>query len=332
MFWKIVATLGAVTFLVAGLDALSLDCDAVEFGGSRRSVTYSCTAPGADGGMSPGAAGALMLLGALAILVVAWGPSVYRATADTRDLKQGSWNQFTAGTDTPSRSAGKAPVSTRSDNRPQLSYRFRAVRPRPTLRNPSGQVDIWFSESDDKVCIREIDSDEKYTSTPVGWTGPDRANLVENRSRGAKFRVNGQENIAAARRFVKMLERRQNVLVGDTEEPEQHLQTPATPTLTDEAVSETLLRSEVSNLEGHESVFAPLLAVDPQHAAPSTSREDRRNNGTVDAGQAAGLKAKDSMARADIAESLRQLKALHDEGLLTKDEYETKRKALADQL
>lgn len=219
MFWKIVATLGAVTFLVAGLDALSLDCDAVEFGGSRRSVTYSCTAPGADGGMSPGAAGALMLLGALAILVVAWGPSVYRATADTRDLKQGSWNQFTAGTDTPSR-----------------------------------------------------------------------------------------------------------------EEPEQHLQTPATPTLTDEAVSETLLRSEVSNLEGPEAVFAPLLAVDPQHAAPSTSREDRRNNGTVDAGQAAGLKAKDSTARADIAESLRQLKALHDEGLLTKDEYETKRKALADQL
>ena len=29
---------------------------------------------------------------------------------------------------------------------------------------------------------------------------------------------------------------------------------------------------------------------------------------------------------------LRQLKALHDEGILTDDEYETKRKALTDQL
>jgi len=29
---------------------------------------------------------------------------------------------------------------------------------------------------------------------------------------------------------------RQNALVGDTEEPEQHLQTPAAPTLTDEAL------------------------------------------------------------------------------------------------
>jgi|TARA_R110002110_G_scaffold292436_1_gene506526 hypothetical protein len=33
-----------------------------------------------------------------------------------------------------------------------------------------------------------------------------------------------------------------------------------------------------------------------------------------------------------VVESLRQLKALHDEGILTDDEYETKRKALTDQL
>ena len=34
----------------------------------------------------------------------------------------------------------------------------------------------------------------------------------------------------------------------------------------------------------------------------------------------------------DPASALRQLKALHDEGILTDDEYETKRKALTDQL
>ena len=33
-----------------------------------------------------------------------------------------------------------------------------------------------------------------------------------------------------------------------------------------------------------------------------------------------------------LAESLRQLNALHSEGLLTDDEYETKRQAVADQL
>jgi hypothetical protein len=35
---------------------------------------------------------------------------------------------------------------------------------------------------------------------------------------------------------------------------------------------------------------------------------------------------------ADPASALRQLKALHDEGILTDDEYKTKRQALADQL
>ena len=104
---------------------------------------------------------------------------------------------------------------------PSLS-RFRAVRPRPTLRNPSGQVEIWFSESDDKVCIREIDSGEEYLMTPVGWTGPDSANVVENASLGSKFHVYGELYIASARRFVTMLEVRQNALVGDTEEPERN--------------------------------------------------------------------------------------------------------------
>lgn len=35
---------------------------------------------------------------------------------------------------------------------------------------------------------------------------------------------------------------------------------------------------------------------------------------------------------ASVADQLRQLKSLHDDGILTDDEYETKRKALTDQL
>ena len=56
------------------------------------------------------------------------------------------------------------------------------------------------------------------------------------------------------------------------------------------------------------------------------------NTGTADIDPAAHPKAKDPKANGDIADSLRQLKALHDEGILTDDEYETKRKSLAEQL
>ena len=42
--------------------------------------------------------------------------------------------------------------------------------------------------------------------------------------------------------------------------------------------------------------------------------------------------SRSSPANSSVAESLRQLKALHDEGILTDDEYETKRKPLADEL
>jgi hypothetical protein len=40
----------------------------------------------------------------------------------------------------------------------------------------------------------------------------------------------------------------------------------------------------------------------------------------------------ESQRTQDVAESLRQLKSLHDEGILTDDEYESKRQSLADQL
>jgi hypothetical protein len=42
--------------------------------------------------------------------------------------------------------------------------------------------------------------------------------------------------------------------------------------------------------------------------------------------------SEEQLSRDEIAESLRQLKALHGEGILTDDEYETKRQRLARQL
>ena len=38
------------------------------------------------------------------------------------------------------------------------------------------------------------------------------------------------------------------------------------------------------------------------------------------------------LSRSEISEALRELKALHDDGILTDDEYETKRQGLINQL
>jgi hypothetical protein len=52
----------------------------------------------------------------------------------------------------------------------------------------------------------------------------------------------------------------------------------------------------------------------------------------LDDERAVSAEVKGAEARAEVAESLRRLKALHDDGILTNDEYETKRKALTNEL
>ncbi len=68
-------------------------------------------------------------------------------------------------------------------------------------------------------------------------------------------------------------------------------------------------------------------------AAHGAAESARRPSGEVPASGDASITAEpvDSSAHA-IIESLRQLKALHDEGILTDDEYQAKRQRLADQL
>jgi hypothetical protein len=73
MFWRIVGTLGAGSFVLGGLDiASTTGCGEVDFGGSARSSTYTCTFGEYPGEMSAGAASLLMIFGGIAVIALLW--------------------------------------------------------------------------------------------------------------------------------------------------------------------------------------------------------------------------------------------------------------------
>lgn len=79
MFWKIIATLTTSTFIFGGFDVLSTDgCVGVDFGGSRRSSTYTCTYGQYPADLSQTTAGLLMILGPLLLWAIMWIPSYLR--------------------------------------------------------------------------------------------------------------------------------------------------------------------------------------------------------------------------------------------------------------
>ena len=76
IFWRIVGTLGALSFFGGGIDVLTTpNCTSVDFGGTRRSSTYACTFGQTPGDLGAGVAGTLMLVGGLLLLTLLWvGP------------------------------------------------------------------------------------------------------------------------------------------------------------------------------------------------------------------------------------------------------------------
>ena len=83
MFWKVVGTLGAGSFILGGIDILSTTgCESVNFGGTARSSTYSCTFGMYEGEMSSSAAGGLMIAGGLLVIALLWGSIIRRYMSD----------------------------------------------------------------------------------------------------------------------------------------------------------------------------------------------------------------------------------------------------------
>ncbi len=83
MFWKVIGTLGAGSLVLGGCDIMSTEgCESVNFGGTARSSTYSCTFGKHPGEMSAGSASALMILGGLALLGLLWLPTILKNRRD----------------------------------------------------------------------------------------------------------------------------------------------------------------------------------------------------------------------------------------------------------
>ena len=68
------------------------------------------------------------------------------------------------------------------------------------------------------------------------------------------------------------------------------------------------------------------------HQLPDNRRVSRYWDGAQWAQGGPEVPTQTTRDRSAIEESLRRLKALHDDSILTDDEYEAKRQALADQL
>lgn len=91
MFWRAIAALCALTFLMNGCLVLSDgNCKSVDIGGAGRRITYTCYPNETAGGMSAPAAGGLMLLGGLALLTLAAWPLIRMARENRSTRYRGS--------------------------------------------------------------------------------------------------------------------------------------------------------------------------------------------------------------------------------------------------
>lgn len=79
MFWRIIGTLGSGSFVLGGLEIASTSgCESVDFGGTARSSTYTCTFGQYPGDMSASAASGLMIVGGLAVIWFLWAGVIRR--------------------------------------------------------------------------------------------------------------------------------------------------------------------------------------------------------------------------------------------------------------
>jgi len=79
MFWRVIGSIGAITFIGGGMDIASTGgCAAVDFGGHYRRASYTCTFGQYPGDLSAGAASFLMIGGGIAFIALLWIPLIIR--------------------------------------------------------------------------------------------------------------------------------------------------------------------------------------------------------------------------------------------------------------
>jgi len=89
MFWRLIAVVCGLTFLVNGCQILGDDqCKSVDIGGNRRALQYSCYRYANQGDMSQGAAGGLGIAIGLGMIGLAIGPAIARASAASSSARR----------------------------------------------------------------------------------------------------------------------------------------------------------------------------------------------------------------------------------------------------
>ena len=160
MFWKIVVGLGAVTFVLGGLDILSSDCPSVDFGGRARSATYTCLAEGGE--MSGTAAGSLMIGGGMALLGLVLLPSLLRrrqgSTMSYQPIQ--SW--------TPQQPPAQEPAINPERIRAWISQTWEEEQSTPEGRARSAERGRQWLESADS----DVDEPQIVQSAPTDRTCP----------------------------------------------------------------------------------------------------------------------------------------------------------------
>jgi hypothetical protein len=153
MFWRVVASLGALTFLIGGVDVASQsNCGSVDFGGSARSSTYTCLRDPDEGDLSQGAASALMIGGSLVALGVMWIPVTRRFQAENYEPFDGLHLSF--------------------DSQPDVETRARLTEIDPEvteflkrLPSPIGNRAGWYQDPARLFFARYFDGQNWTTST-----------------------------------------------------------------------------------------------------------------------------------------------------------------------
>lgn len=318
-------SIGALTFLIGGIDALSGDCAAVKCGGGGRTLTYSCAPVGSDDAMSPGAAGGLMLLGAAAMASLAWAPLLFRSRDQAAGTRTNAGQNATFFADGSNASAPARPAATLAPRtgfqQPRLSQlsTLSVATPKPRQEVDMEALPVSFTTTllarpedsrGDLVSVNAVRGPRPRTVevrvAALRKSADRRFILTDARSvyvdglgrmtiEDVSLRVVGAEQMQAARQLVTLLR-------GGEALP------PAPPLL-----------GSTEDIPPAESDEHDLLAV------PETGISEPPDEGP-------GQPVAPSMTHTEIAEQLRQLKALYEEGILTDHEYEAKRTRLVEML
>ena len=72
MFRRVLGFIGAITFIIGGINVLSKGCGDVDFGGTARNASYSCVPEGKGEVSGPLGGWGMIALGLLLIVFVCW--------------------------------------------------------------------------------------------------------------------------------------------------------------------------------------------------------------------------------------------------------------------